>query len=145
MIIRRAVFSDAFAICRLLGQLGYVVSSEVVERQLGLLLRDEAEDFIVGEAEDKKVVGFLSLHYIPQIAMEGEFARISYFCVDEEARSRGIGRALEEEAERLASQRGCDRIELHCHSHRAKAHDFYAHRGYEECPKYFLKMVHRPA
>ena len=34
---------------------------------------------------------------------------------------------------------GGDRMEVHCHSKRTNAHSFYARRGYEESPKYFLK------
>jgi GNAT superfamily N-acetyltransferase len=139
MIIRSAVPLDAFAIRKLLEQLGYPASLDLVQRQLALLLSDEDEAFLIGETNDKKVLGFLSMHYIPQIAIEGDFARISYFCVDENARSQGIGTALEREACRLAWQRGCDRIEVHCHSARTNAHSFYLHRGYEESPNYFLK------
>jgi N-acetylglutamate synthase-like GNAT family acetyltransferase len=113
--VRRAILSDAPDIGRLLGQLGYPVSLDFVQRQLALLLDDENEDLLVSEADDKKVIGFLAMHIIPQIAVEGGFARISYLCVDHNARFKGIGKALEREACRLASEKGCDRIELHCH------------------------------
>jgi GNAT superfamily N-acetyltransferase len=145
MIIRSAALTDAVAICRLLEQLGYPTSLELVQRKLALLQGDEDEASLVCETDDKKVLGFLSMHYIRQIAVEGNFARISYFCVDKQARSTGIGTALEKEACRIASERGCDRIELHCHSRRTNAHSFYLHRGYEESPKYFFKKLGKPA
>lgn len=144
MTVRRAILSDAPDIGRLLGQLGYPVSLDFVQRQLALLLDDENEDLLVSEADDKKVIGFLAMHIIPQIAVEGGFARISYLCVDHNARFKGIGKALEREACRLASEKGCDRIELHCHSRRKEAHGFYARRGYRESPKYFLKKLRNP-
>lgn len=143
MRIRRAIPSDAVDIGRLLSQLGYPVPADVVRRQLVILLDDGDEDVLVCETDDKKVAGFLSMHYIPQIAMEGGFARISYLCVDKNARSQGMGKELEREACRLASERGCDRMELHCHSRRTNAHSFYVRRGYEESPKYFLKELGR--
>jgi ribosomal protein S18 acetylase RimI-like enzyme len=141
MIIRPAALPDAPAIARLLGQLGYPVTEDLIRRKLALLLKSKDEDLLVGEEDGGNVVGFLAMHCIPQVAMEGAFARISYLCVDEKARGQGIGTQLEGEACRLAAIRGCDRIELHCHSRRTKAHRFYACRGYLESPKYFAKTL----
>ncbi|MCU0565674.1 MAG: GNAT family N-acetyltransferase [Oculatellaceae cyanobacterium Prado106] len=61
--------------------------------------------------------------------------------MDETYRSLGIGKALEEKAEELARNRGCDRLEVHCHSRRVDAHRFYLRQGYEESPKYFFKAI----
>jgi ribosomal protein S18 acetylase RimI-like enzyme len=112
----------------------------MVRRKLALLLKSRDEDLLVGE-DGGNVVGFLAMRCIPQVAMEVAFARISYLCVDRNARGQGIGTQLEREACRLAAIRGCDRIELHCHSRRTNAHRFYARRGYLESPKYFTKTL----
>ncbi len=141
MMIRKATLLDTPAIGRLLGQLGYSVSDDLIRRKLARLVDDRDEDLLVAEGDDGKVAGFLSMQCIPQVAMEEGFARISYLCVDEPARGKGIGKALEREACRLASARGCDRIELHCHSRRTDAHGFYERRGYKESPKYFVKEL----
>jgi N-acetylglutamate synthase-like GNAT family acetyltransferase len=143
--IRKATLSDAPQIARLLAQLGYPVSPGLVQRQLTTLLEDKAEDVLVAEGDDKKVIAFLAMHCIAQIAFEGGFARISYLCVDKEARSRGVGKELEQEACRLAAEKGCDRIELHCHARRTDAHGFYARQGYTESPKYFVKKLRSEA
>ena len=140
-VIRRATLSDAAQIADLLQQLGYPVSADLVQCQLAELLRDRNEDLLVAEAVDMRVIAFLSMHCIPQIAVEGAFARISYLCVDKERRSRGFGKKLEREACRLAAERGCDRIELHCHARRTDAHGFYVRQGYTESPKYFVKSL----
>lgn len=87
------------------------------------------------------ILGFLSLYFIPQIALKGDFARISYFAVDGSARSQGIGRLLEAEATRLARERGCDRLEVHCGTQRPRAHEFYGRQGYIESPKYLIKRL----
>jgi GNAT superfamily N-acetyltransferase len=139
--IRQAALSDAAAIARLLTQLGYPVSKTFVHRQLAQLLNDKDEDLLVGTRDNQEVIGFLSMHYIPQIGVEGSFARISYLCVDENAQSKGVGTELESEACRLAIARKCDRVELHCHLRRRDAHRFYARRGYTESPKYFVKKL----
>ena len=46
-----------------------------------------------------------------------------------------------QEAERLAKQRGCDRMELHSGIQRPLAHQFYLREGYVEAPKYFRKAL----
>jgi ribosomal protein S18 acetylase RimI-like enzyme len=71
--------------------------------------------------------------------MEGDFARISYFAVDENYRSmrrKNAGRIL-----CTGCERKCDRIEVHCHTRREKAHLFYYRQGYEESPKYLMKKL----
>jgi GNAT superfamily N-acetyltransferase len=87
------------------------------------------------------VLGVLSLHFIPQLALAGDFARITYFCVSNEHSRSGIGRKLIEVAEALACERRCDRIEVHCHACRTEAHQFYFSMQYEESPKYLIKML----
>jgi GNAT superfamily N-acetyltransferase len=139
--IRQATLSDALAIGRLLTQLGYPVSETFVRRKLAHLLNDKDEDLLVGIAHDQQVIGFLAMHCVPQIGVEGSFARISYLCVDENAQSKGVGKELESAACRFAVARGCDRIELHCHFRRTDAHRFYAGRGYTEFPKFFVKKL----
>ncbi len=52
-----------------------------------------------------------------------------------------VGRLLVQEAERLARQRGCDRMELHSGMQRPLAHQFYLREGYIEAPKYFRKAL----
>lgn len=140
MKIRTATEEDSDRIAELLGQLGYPATEDLVRRKLGMLTRDPAEEVAVAEGNGE-VVGVISIHFIPQLAVEGPFARISYFCVDEEVRGRGVGVALEGYCERAARARGCDRIEVHCHSRRKLAHRFYFGQGYKESPKYLVKLL----
>ena len=88
-----------------------------------------------------RILGLLSLHFIPQIAVEGDFARISYFAVDEGVRNGGIGRMMEAHATKLAREKGCRLIEVHCHERRERAHEFYFRQGYVESPKYLIKRL----
>lgn len=87
------------------------------------------------------MLGVLSLHFLPQLALAGDIGRISYFCVDDRARGAGVGRRLLAEGEALAHRRGCDRLEVHCHSRRERAHAFYLREGFVEAPKYFAKLL----
>ncbi|AKH94207.1 GNAT family N-acetyltransferase [Elizabethkingia anophelis] len=141
MKIRAIKESDHEVISKLLGQLGYPDTEKFIQNKIRALLLNPNEYLVVIEDNEQQVFGFISIHIIPQIALEGDFARISYFSVDENYRSMGAGKMLEEYCVQVATERNCDRIELHCHSRREKAHLFYYRQGYEESPKYLMKKL----
>jgi GNAT superfamily N-acetyltransferase len=140
MKIRNAKQEDIAEIATLLDQLGYPGTGSFLGERIAKLATDRNEVLVVGEVKGR-VIAVLSLHIIPQLALEGPFARISYLCVQEGLRSKGAGRQLEEYAEKVARSRGCERIELHCHARRTEAHRFYLRQGYEESPKYLMKKL----
>ncbi|WP_213992249.1 GNAT family N-acetyltransferase [Sodalis sp. dw_96] len=139
-IIRPAVLSDASAIESLLSDLGYPGTSGFIQDRIQQLLAHPDEELLVAE-EGNRILGVISLHFIPQLALAGDFCRISYFCVDSAARGKGIGSLLESRAEELARDRHCDRIEVHCHARRTDAHRFYDRQWYIESPKYLCKPL----
>jgi N-acetylglutamate synthase-like GNAT family acetyltransferase len=131
MAIRRARVSDWKQIRSLLDQLEYPGTASFLEARIERLVKDPDEALLVYEEDrsdteeepvpegiagrprdqgteearkERKLLGFISLHFIPQIALEGDFARISYFAVNERARGGGIGRALEEYCTALADR-----------------------------------------
>lgn len=138
MKIRLAEAEDSFALSALLTELGYDNTQTFIEPRLAQLMDDQTEELLVA-VHGNTVLGFLSLHFIPQLALAGDFARVSYFCIAEGERSKGAGQQLLKHAENLAKQRGCDRMEVHCHEHRIKANAFYTREGYSESPRYIIK------
>lgn len=140
MVIRKAVIEDWKQISSLLDQLEYSNTESFIKEKLEVFLRDPNEELLVFE-ESNQVIAFISMHFIPQLALKGDFARISYFAVDQHIRSKGLGRKIEEYCTNLAIEKKCDRIEVHCHSRRTDAHRFYMRQGYSESPKYFIKML----
>ncbi|MCQ4325961.1 GNAT family N-acetyltransferase [Stutzerimonas stutzeri] len=140
MRIRDARPADLPAIGSLLEQLGYADTETFLAERLAQQGAHPDAALLVAE-QDGRVVGLISLHFIVQLALAGDFCRVSYLCVDAAVRAGGIGAALLEAAQRLAEQRGCDRMELHCDSRRVAAHGFYARLGYEDAPKYFRKSL----
>ncbi|HLO10854.1 GNAT family N-acetyltransferase [Neobacillus drentensis] len=140
MVIRKANVEDYKQISLLLNQLDYTDTEPFIKEKVERLLMDPNEELLVFE-EEKSVIALISVHFIPQLAVKGDFARISYFAVDKNIRSKGIGRKIEEYCTDLAIQRNCDRMEVHCHSKRKDAHRFYMRQGYTESPKYFIKML----
>jgi len=140
MVMRKAVESDAPFITELVRQLDYDLPEEIIREKIIYFHGLDNELLLVCE-EEGRAAGFISVHFIPQIALKSDFARISYFCVDKNLRSRGTGSGMERYVEELARKRGCDRIELHSHFRRTDAHRFYLDRGYIEYPKYFIKKL----
>lgn len=140
MLIREGTVQDAPVLAQLLGDLDYPNRSEAIAERVAKMAVNPDSRLLVAETEGQ-AVGFISLHFIPQIALAGEFCRISYLCVNDHARGSGIGQKLLDEAERLAADRGCDRMEVHSHTRRVRAHTFYARAQYEESPKYLLKKL----
>jgi GNAT superfamily N-acetyltransferase len=153
MMIRLAKPADGPAIESLLQQLGYSDTGGFLVQKLERMLDDPDERVLVYETEAPQhgkhgatdaqplVVAFVSMHFIPQLGLAGDFARISYFAVDGRFRNNGIGQEMEEYIVALARERQCDRIEVHCHWQRGDAHRFYFRQGYEEAPKYLIKRL----
>lgn len=140
MNIRAAKWEDTQAICNLLKQMGYPQPLALIQEKFEILHSDPKSQILIAEEEDK-VCGFLSLYFIPQIALKGDFAKVCYLCVDENIRSKGVGHLLLQQAEQLARQLGCDRMELHSGEQRTLAHQFYLREGYVDAPKYFRKKL----
>lgn len=138
--LRSAAAGDIPALVELLAQLGYPGTGRfLADRLRDLAAHPEA---VVQVAESGgTVLGLISLHFIPQLALAGDFCRIGYLCVAERARGSGVGAQLLAFAEAQARSRGCDRIELHSHARRVDAHRFYAREGFVESPKYLVRML----
>jgi GNAT superfamily N-acetyltransferase len=144
MPIRPALVTDWPGISRLLTQLEYPGTETFLAAKLTAAAGNPAMATLVWTETPPTtptVLGFLSLQLFIQFGLEADIARVTFFAVDENARSKGIGRELEEAATNIAQQWGCAAIEVHCHSRRTRAHDFYRRQGYEESPKYLIKRL----
>ncbi|MGD1906472.1 MAG: GNAT family N-acetyltransferase [Leptolyngbyaceae cyanobacterium] len=140
MQIRTGQVQDSDAIAQLLIELDYPVVANAVASKIQQQHEDTKAALLVAVV-GSQVLGFISAYFIPQLALAGDFCRISYFCVSPLAQHQGIGKALETAVCSLAKERGCDRIEVHCHARRTAAHRFYQRQGYTESPKYLLKRL----
>jgi N-acetylglutamate synthase-like GNAT family acetyltransferase len=140
MIIRDATYKDAPEIKLLLEAIGYIGNVSLLVHQLELLFGQKDHRIFVYEM-NKEVVGFISVHFLPQLALDGELVLISYLSVDDTVKDRGIGRALEQHVVTIALKRKCDKIQVHCLERRTWEHGFFAQLGYQEYPKYFSKQL----
>jgi GNAT superfamily N-acetyltransferase len=129
-LIRRAVPSDSPALARLIGQLGYEVTSDEVAGRLGGM---EADGRAVLVAESGgRVVGCLSTSVMRVIHRPAPIGRISMMVVEEGLRGRGIGAMLVAAAEAHLLQQGCQLVEVTSNLARERAHAFYERLGYEK-------------
>lgn len=88
MIIRNAQAGDAADIADLLAQLGYPGTEGFVPGKIERLLGHRDAELLVAEDGDR-LLGFIGLHFMAQLALPGDFCRITYFCVSDAARGSG--------------------------------------------------------
>ena len=140
MSIRIATYHDAPAIKSLLEALGYKTSNSLLVNQLENLFGNNDHQVFVYELK-KEVVGFVSVHYLPQLAFDGGLMLITYLSAAETGKEQGIARALENYVAGQSRARKCERIQVHLLDWRTPAHQFYVQQGYIEYPKYFTKQL----
>jgi GNAT superfamily N-acetyltransferase len=90
--------------------------------------------------QDGNLVGSLTLHIVPNLTHRGApYGIIENMVVDEDHRSRGIGRQLIEHAEGLAREAGCYKLSLTSNKRRKDAHRFYESLGFGRTHEAFRK------
>ena len=140
MRIRDVEDSDAPALARLLGQLGYPTGVEAVLRRLERL-RDSPTDRLFVAELDGEVVGLAGIHVSPSLEYDRDAAKVSAIVVDERHRRAGAGRALLAAVEEEARARGCELVFLTTAERRHDAHAFYRRLGWEETGRRFAKKL----
>jgi len=140
MNVRNATYHDAPDIKILLEVLGYKTTTSILVSQLEAMFGKDDHQVFVYELR-KEIVGFVSVHFMTQLAFDGGLVFISYLSVKEEVKDQGVATALEQFVVEWAKKRKCDRIQVHCMDWRAPAHQFYIEQGYQEYPKYFSKRL----
>jgi GNAT superfamily N-acetyltransferase len=143
MRIRAARRDDFEAVTRLLEVLGRPRTlGESSEEERRVIYEDQVVEpdthHIVAE-DDAGIVGFCSLHFRSRLNWESQEAWIPDLVVLEGARRTGVGRALLEEAERRARERGCHALTLESGYQRAEAHHLYRTFRMRDFGKSFVK------
>jgi len=138
--IRNGTYHDAPFIKGLLAVLGYKTNISMLVDQLERQFGNEDHHVYVADY-NKEVVGFVTVHYLPQLAFDGGIAIISYMSIDESFNGADVGSALEKYVTEQARVKRCERIQVHCMDFRTPAHQFYLSKGFQEFPKYFTKRL----
>jgi GNAT superfamily N-acetyltransferase len=136
--VRDARAEDAEALSRLCEQLGYPAQSDAMTQRLFRLQRDPNVRALVADVGEG-AIGLATVHLRHTINHEAPIAQLTLLVVDESQRSRGVGRALVEAAERWAHAQGCHRIVVTTALQRAGAHAFYERIGYRHTGRRYGK------
>ncbi|MEA2214891.1 MAG: hypothetical protein QOK19_452 [Solirubrobacteraceae bacterium] len=144
MRIRAARRDDFEAVTRLLEELGRPVVAAETEADCRAVYEAQVFDpdshHIVAEGA-AGIVAFASLHFRKRLNHPTDEAWVPDLIVSEQARRQGIGRALLDEIEHKARDRGCHCIELESGYKRAEAHHMYRQFGMRDDGKSFNKSL----
>eukprot|EP01022_Parablepharisma_sp_SALTPOND_P024116 TRINITY_DN53059_c0_g3_i1.p2 TRINITY_DN53059_c0_g3~~TRINITY_DN53059_c0_g3_i1.p2 ORF type:complete len:216 (+),score=34.74 TRINITY_DN53059_c0_g3_i1:73-720(+) len=152
--IRPAQQSDADQICHILESLGWFphldgssLSRSGITRQVAMCLADPSHCLLVAQETGGVLLGYVSLHRNPSLFLTSPEIYLAELFVHPEARGRGVGSSLLEEAEHWAQHEGCSRMMLINNRLRHSYLDgFYAKRGWREREDManFVLPLHRP-
>jgi GNAT superfamily N-acetyltransferase len=80
-----------------------------------------------------RIIGTLTLFILPMLSHQATpCAVVESVGVDAALQGQGAGRALMEDAMRLAAQAGCYKLALSSNLRRSEAHAFYQHLGFDQ-------------
>lgn len=143
MQVRSVTVEDFRAVTALLAELGRPEPADEAACRSGFEadVADPEADHLLAVADDGEPLGFCSLHYRRRLNHPTTEAWIPDLVVTVRARGAGAGRALLEEAERRARDRGCHRLALESGYQRTRAHDVYVAAGMDDGGKFFTKEL----
>ncbi len=138
--IRAAGVEDRLVVQKLLGQLGYVLTTEEVHARLSLLATSDTDPVLLATQADE-VVGLIALHFATMLHHREPVARITASVVRDGIRGAGIGRVLVDAGGNLARQSGCSILELTTAVARTEAHAFYKKLGFTTSSLRFSRLA----
>ena len=88
---------------------------------------------------DGERLGFIAVHLVPRFEHDDQLARVIAMVVDPAVRSRGVGRALLAEVDRVAVETGCAFVEVTAGHHRADARRLFEAAGFDASLTTYLR------
>lgn len=138
MDIRTALKADSEIVSKLLNQLGYQASPELIRDKLETLNSSSCDTVLLAQDGDN-IVGVISLHVLELFHQPGRLGRITSLVIDDAFRGQGVGALLVCAADAFFKEQGCVRAEVTSGDHRVPAHTFYPQQGYEPDERRFVK------
>jgi GNAT superfamily N-acetyltransferase len=127
--IRPIEAADAEAAAALCAELGYPVSTVVLEQRIRTLAILPSHVVMVACGQDGRLIGLIDVsisHHLPS----EPYGEIGGMVVSEGCRGNGVGRALLAAAEHWISERGIRKALVRSRVVRERAHRFYLREGY---------------
>ncbi len=139
---RIATPDDAEAIACLLTELGYPTEADALPDRMAAMTNDGGT-VVVGfeNTGNHQILGVASGARIATLHAGGHVAYITALVTSEQARGRGVGRALVTAIETWAREQGCSRLSVTSAEHRADAHAFYPRCGLPFSGRRFSKTL----
>ncbi len=94
--------------------------------------KDSDKTIFVAELDDMKIVGMVSVMYLPRLNQSTLEMYIPELVVLKKYQNHGIGKKLINSCIALAKEKKCHRIRLESGNQRIKSHQFYTHLGFEK-------------
>jgi GNAT superfamily N-acetyltransferase len=144
LTIRRATLADAAPLTYLLRSVDLfpavqaeqpAETQERLRRHLAQCLQDGSHSVYVAEDQDRALLAYAAVHWLPYLILSGPEGFISELFVDEAARGQGVGARLLEAVKAEARQRGCARLSLiNMRNRESYRRGFYDKQGWDERP-----------
>jgi N-acetylglutamate synthase-like GNAT family acetyltransferase len=140
--IRLATEHDVESAIGLMAQLGYPdLSLPMFSETYHSVLRHPAMTVIVCEGDNGEVVGLATISRRPQLRLTADLITIDEFVIADDARGRGVGRALLEHIKALATKAGVRRLELNTNRARESyRRRFYIKNGFKEADSAVMRI-----
>jgi GNAT superfamily N-acetyltransferase len=134
---RDAEPADADWIAGLLSEEGYPAGGSDIVRRLERFA-EMGSPVRVAE-HDGEPLGFVAVHLVPRFEHDDRLARVIALVVDPAVRSRGIGRALLAEVDRIAADAGAAFVEVTAGHHRQDARRLFEAAGFDASLTTYLR------
>ena len=133
---------DYERIADLAGQLRYPSTGKQVQMRIDAMTNSGQYAVYVAEFPGGQIGGWIGLHMFRSVEQDS-CAEISGLIVDQQIRSRGIGKVLLKAAEEWARSQACNGISVHSNVTRERAHHFYTRNGYQniKTQRYLFKTL----
>jgi GNAT superfamily N-acetyltransferase len=141
-LVRPAQPRDSSAMAALALQLGYVCTGETVQKRLSEMEDADHYAVFVAELSGGQIAGWIGAYLFRSVETDS-CAEINGLVVDQNLRSRGIGKMLIAAAEEWARRVRCQTISVRSNIKRDRAHRFYTSNGYDhvKTQKEFCKSL----
>lgn len=140
LTVRFAEASDAEALAKLMGELGYETRVSEMQMRLEAIANDPRYRTFIA-VKDGKVCGMIGTLAQASYEHNDPGGRILALVVATDARGYGVGRKLIAAAENDFAQRNIRRITVNTHLRRKDAHEFYERLGYEKTGYRYVKNL----
>ena len=114
---------------------------DIFRKLISAYLQDSDKIILVAEIDDMKIVGMVSMVFLPRLNRTTLELYIPELVVIEKYQNQGIGKKLINSCITMANEKKCHRIRLESDNQRKDAHQFYKHLGFEQSANSFTKKL----